>query len=62
MLYTPITIEQYLEENLQILAEVEKQTMGFTELEAARIEGRLDMLKTVIEDLKVILAGPVEIP
>ena len=63
MLYAPITIEQYLEDQIAVRdALLTDDLEDLSPLDAQRILGRIDMLKTVIEDLKIILAGPVEIP
>jgi hypothetical protein len=65
MLYTPITIEQWIEERKELLASfVNDLTAGAMNGEDNHLylQGRRDMLKETLADLAIILTGPVEIP
>jgi hypothetical protein len=65
MLYTPITIEQYLEEQKELLDSFEKDIAAVAlngEENHFYLIGRRDMLHETLRSLEIILAGPVEIP
>ena len=65
MLYTPITIEQWIEEQKELLASFRSDLAGAAkngEDNVFYLEGRRDMLDEVLASLAVILTGPVEIP